>query len=222
MCADVRDVAMSEHSGKIWTPEEDAQLRDLAASGVRPAEVAKRLRRTKGAIMTRAYEVRVTFGRAESKPPIEKEKAYVFDHYLFTSRRGAPPAPWFWEIRRKSRPEQRSVSNGGFKSAKAAEEAGRIVLMQIRDEISEERRQNPINKKQERLSKIAKKSLEAAIAKVRKKPLTPEQRSELARLAAHARAQVLTAERRKEIGRMGGAASKEKAMKRRSARNESR
>ena len=161
--------------------------------------------------MSRAYEVRVTFGRAEPKPPIVKRKAYVFDHYLFTSRRGTPPAPWFWEIRRKSNPDQRSVSGGGFKSAKAAGEAGRIVLMQIRDEISEERHQNPINKNRERLSKIAKKSLEAAIAKARKKPLNPEQRSELARLAAHARAQVLTAERRKEIGRMGGAASKGKA-----------
>ena len=202
---------MSEHSGKIWTPEEDARLRDLAALRARPAEVAKKLHRTKGAIMSRAYELGITFGQAESKPPVVKIKAYVFDHYLFTSRRGTPPTPWFWEIRSKSEPDRRSVSAGGFKSAKTAEEAGRIVLTQIRDGISEERRQNPINKEQERLSKIAKKSLEAAIAKFGKKPLTPERRSELARLAAHARAQVLTAERRKEIGRMGGAASKGKA-----------
>jgi hypothetical protein len=201
---------MSKHSGKIWMPEEDAQLRDLAASGARPAEVAKKLHRTKGAIMTRAYELRVTFGRAE-KPPIVKKKAYIFDHYLFTSRRGTLPPAWFWEIRRKSDPDQRSVSVGGFKSAKAAEEAGRVVLTQIREHIAEERHQNPIDKKQERLSKIAKKSLEAAIAKARKKPLTPDRRSELARSAAHARAQVLTAERRKEIGRMGGAASKAKS-----------
>jgi hypothetical protein len=214
---------MVQNSGKPWKPDEDDHLRELAALGVRPSEIALKLDRTKSAIMTRAYALRISFGRViKPVPKIEPRRDYVFDHYLFTSRRGTPPAPWFWEIRRKSNPDQRSVSVGGFKSAKAAEEAGRTVLSQIRDEISEKRRQNPINKAQERLSKIARKSLEAAIARVSKKPLTPERRSELARLAAQARAQALTAERRKEIGRMGGAAAKERARKRRSARNESR
>src|ERR1700738_3485613 len=50
-------------------------------------------------------------------------RVYVFDHFLFTTRRGTPPTPWFWEIRRKSKPGDRSVSAGGFRSAKAAEEA---------------------------------------------------------------------------------------------------
>jgi hypothetical protein len=213
---------MSELSGKAWSPEDDARLLDLAASGTRPAEIAEKLCRTKGAIMTRAYELRVKFGLAKSKPLIKSKTTYVFDHYLFTSRRGMPPEPWFWEIRSKSNPEWRTVSAGGFKSSKAAEEAGRIILSQIRDGISEERRQNPSDKNQERRSKTAKKSLEAAIAKANKRTLTPERRSELARLAALARAQVLTAERRLEIARMGGAAAKDKARIRRMAKSNPR
>jgi hypothetical protein len=54
------------------------------------------------------------------------EKLYVFDYYLFASRRGH--LQWIWEIRRKSKPDQRYFSADGFRSAKAAEEAGKIVL----------------------------------------------------------------------------------------------
>jgi hypothetical protein len=213
---------MSEHSGKPWMAEDDARLRDLAASGTRPSEIAGMLYRTTRAIMTRAYVLRVQFGRVGSKGRAAARRVYVFDHYLFTSRRGMPPAAWFWEIRSKSDPDQRTVSAGGFKTAKAAEEAGRVILLQIRDGISEERRQNPIDKNQERRSKIARKSLEAALAKANKNTLTPERRSELARSAALARAQVLSAERRLEIARMGGAAARDKARLKRIAKSESK
>jgi hypothetical protein len=210
---------LSEQSGKMWRPEEDAQLRDLVASGARPLEVAEQLGRTKRAILTRAFELRVKFGRPRPKRSIKVKRAYVFAYYLFTSRRGTPPKPWFWEIRSKSNPDQRTVSAGGFKSAKAAEDAGRLILSQIRDVLADDRRQSSIDKNQERRSKVARKLLEAAIANADKDTITPERRSEIARAAALARAQVLKAERRSEIGRMGGAASKGKAKLKRLAKS---
>jgi hypothetical protein len=146
------------------------------------------------------------------------EKVYVFDHYLFTSRRGNPPTPWAWEIRRKSKPGERSVSVGGFQSAKAAEDAGKKVLAQIREAMPQDRRQRLLDERQAKLSQIARKALQIAEAILNRKPMTSEQRSEVARIAAHARARSLSSERRSEIGRMGGAASKGKAKKRK--RNE--
>jgi hypothetical protein len=129
---------------------------------------------------------------------------YVFDHCLFTSRRGNPPTPWYWEIRRKSKPDERSLAGAGFRSAKAAEEAGKIVLAEVREAVLQDRRENPIDKRQERLSQIARKALRAAEARANRKPMTPERRSGFARIAAHARAKALSPERRSEIGRMGG------------------
>jgi general stress protein YciG len=143
---------------------------------------------------------------------------YVFEHYLFTSRRGSPPTPWFWEIRRKNKPGERSLAGGPFRSAREAEAAGRIVLAQVREALLEERRQDPRDERQERLSQIARKELKIAEARANRKPLTPEQRSENARIAAYARAKAISPERRSEIGRMGGAASKGKPKKKRDAR----
>ena len=196
-------------------------LRDLAAMGARPIEIAGKLGRTKSSIMTRACVLQILFGRVRTNRRVASKRTYVFDHYLFTSRRGLPPAVWYWEIRSKSSPDQRTVSACGFKSARTAEEAGKIVLSQIRHQISEERRQNPIDEAQERRSKIARKSLEAAVAKANKSRVTSERRSELAKLAALARAQGLSAERRSEIARQGGVAAKEKARKKRMAQRKS-
>ena len=145
------------------------------------------------------------------------KNVYVFDHYLFTSRRGNPPTPWYWEICRKSKPDERSLAGAGFRSAKAAQEAGKIVLAEVREAVLQDRRENPIDKRQERLSQIARKALTAAEARANRKPMTPERRSGFARIAAHARAKALSPERRSEIGRMGGAASKGKAKKKRNA-----
>ena len=135
------------------------------------------------------------------------KRIYVFDHFLFTTRRGTAPTPWFWEIRRKSKPGDRSVSAGGFRSAKAAEEAGRIVLAEVREAALRERRQKMLDERQERLSQLARKELEIAEARAS----WAERRSKAARIAARARAKALSPERRSEIANMGGAASKAKA-----------
>ena len=128
------------------------------------------------------------------------QKTYIYDHYLFTTRRGSPPNHWAWEIRRKSDPEDRTLSAGGFRSAKAASEAGKVILTQIREGIAQQRAHNPPLKKPPRkLNKVYQK----------KGPISPEQRSENARKAAYARARALSPERRKEIGQLGGAAWKE-------------
>jgi hypothetical protein len=128
------------------------------------------------------------------------KKTFVYDYYLFTTRRGSPPNHWAWEIRRKSDPEDRTLSAGGFRSAKAAEEAGKAILAQIREGVVQERLQNPPPEKPPRKpNKTYQK----------RGPIPAEQRSENARKAAHARAAALSPERRKEIGRLGGAAWKE-------------
>jgi hypothetical protein len=128
------------------------------------------------------------------------QKLYVYDHYLFTTRRGSSPSHWAWEIRRKSDPNDRTLSAGGFRSAKAAEEAGKLVLAQIREGVLQERLQDPPPEKPPRKSnKIYQK----------RGPIPAEQRSENARKAAYARAMALSPERRKEIGRLGGATWKE-------------
>jgi hypothetical protein len=124
-------------------------------------------------------------------------KIYVLDYYVFVSRRGKPPNPWVWEIRRKSNPNLRSVADMGFRSATAAEEAGKKVLAEVR-------RAALADPPQPQARKIA------APKPDRKPPPTPEQRSEGARKAALARAKILTPERRSEIARAGGAASKGK------------
>jgi hypothetical protein len=125
-----------------------------------------------------------------------RRKPYVFDHYVFVSRRGDYPNHWVWEIRCKSRPDRRSVSEGGYRSAQAAEEAGRVALAIVREAALKE----PPIPTPKRIVRH----------KIKRPPLTPEQRSENARKAAKARALTLSPQRRLEISRMGGAASKGK------------
>jgi hypothetical protein len=59
--------ATAENSGKLWTAQEDERLRELAASGATPSEIADKLDRTESGTKTRAYILRVTFGRLGAK-----------------------------------------------------------------------------------------------------------------------------------------------------------
>jgi hypothetical protein len=133
------------------------------------------------------------------------DKIYVFEYFLCVVRRGDPPHPWIWEIRSKSKPEGRYFSDHGFRSAKAAEEAGKIVLAEVRIETLRVRVADESVKAAERARRK-----EIAAARKNPKPLSPERRSENARIAAVARAKTLSPERRSEIARQGGAASKGK------------
>jgi general stress protein YciG len=135
---------------------------------------------------------------------------YIFDYYLFVSRRGDPPNPWAWELRRKSKPSERYFCAEGFRSAQAAEKAGKIILLEVREAAAEKRRLAVEQASLERRQKTVQRIEIAAAKKASRKPLSPERRSELARTAAYARAKALTPERRSEIGRKGGAASKGK------------
>jgi hypothetical protein len=137
-------------------------------------------------------------------------KLYVFDYFVFVSRRGIPPNQWAWELRRKSKPSERYFSAEGFRSAQAAEEAGKIVLLEVREAAIENRRLAIEQAALERRQKIARRMEIAAAKKASRKPMTPERRSENARIAAKARASALSPERRAEIARKGGAASKGK------------
>jgi hypothetical protein len=125
-----------------------------------------------------------------------RRKPYAFDHYVFVSRRGAHPNRWVWEIRCKSKPDRRSVSQSGYRSAQAAEEAGKVALAIVREAALKE----PTPPTQQKIVR----------PKIKRPPLTPEQRSENARKAAKARALALSPQRRLEISRKGGAASKGK------------
>jgi hypothetical protein len=145
------------------------------------------------------------------RPESMSEKLYVFDYYLFVSRRGHPTVKWIWEVRRKSKPDQRYFSTDGFRSAKAAEEAGKIILAEVRKAYLEERAARQWAMAEERKFKIARRmekaAAEAAAMVARN---TPERRSENARIAALARAKSLSWERRLEIAQKAGAASKGK------------
>jgi hypothetical protein len=133
------------------------------------------------------------------------EKVFVFDYFLFVSRRGDPPCPWIWEIRRKSRPDGRYFSGVGFRSAKAAEDAGKVILADVRKAALEDRAaEHAALTAASDLKKAWRMELDAAKASRN----TPERRSENARIAAKARALALSPERRSEIARLGGAASK--------------
>jgi general stress protein YciG len=133
------------------------------------------------------------------------EKNYVFEYFLCVARRGDPPNPWVWEIRSKSKSEGRYFSADGFRSAKAAEEAGKIVLAEIRKATLEIRVAKAAAGAAERVRRK-----EIAAGRKIRMPLPPERRSENARVAALARAKALSPERRSEIARKGGAASKGK------------
>jgi hypothetical protein len=58
---------LPENNGKAWTPQEDERLREIAASGAALAEIAEKLNRTTSATKTRAYILRVMFGRFGAK-----------------------------------------------------------------------------------------------------------------------------------------------------------
>jgi hypothetical protein len=58
---------MAENAGKPWTAEEDELLRELVASGSALSEIAEKLDRTESGTKTRAYILRVTFGRFGAK-----------------------------------------------------------------------------------------------------------------------------------------------------------
>ena len=141
-------------------------------------------------------------------------KPYVFEHFLFVSRRGDLPNPWVWEIRRKSKPTDRSVSANGFRSAKAAEEAGKIVLAAVREVAQKERALKILAK---RLQRVGASVLRAEAIAAKAALNTPERRSENARKAGKARAQALSKDQRDEISRRGGLASKGKPKTRRSS-----
>jgi hypothetical protein len=59
--------ARAENSGKLWTAQEDERLRELAALSATPSEIAAKLNRTESGTKTRAYVLRVTFGRFGAK-----------------------------------------------------------------------------------------------------------------------------------------------------------
>jgi general stress protein YciG len=139
-------------------------------------------------------------------------KPYIFEHFLFVARRGHPPNPWVWEIRCKTIPSERGISEDGFHSAREAEEAGKIVLTAVREAAQKERAAKLLAKEFERLKSIARRAEAAAERATRN---TPERRSENARKAGKARAQALSPERRAEISRRGGLASKGKPKGRR-------
>ena len=137
-------------------------------------------------------------------------KFYVFDYYVFVSRRGDLPNPWSWELRCKSKPRERYFLAEGFRSAQAAEEAGKIVLLEVREAATKRRLLAIEQAALERRQKIVRRMENATTKKASREPLSPERRSELARIAAYSRAKALSPERRSEIGRKGGAASKGK------------
>jgi hypothetical protein len=120
---------------------------------------------------------------------VARRKAYVFEHYVLVRRSLDCPTLWLWEIRRKSSPDHRSLLDGGFSSARAAERAGNKALELVRQADAE--------------GDGAKlKAVAVRTQKVKPVPSTRKQRSENARKAALARAAKLTAQRRAEISRL--------------------
>jgi hypothetical protein len=52
----------------------------------------------------------------------------INDYYVITSRRGAHPERWSWEIRRKSKPLSIKMIVDGYQSDAAARFAGKQAL----------------------------------------------------------------------------------------------
>ena len=181
--------------GRPWTSTEIAELERLSGEGAGVRMIAKLFSRTQKSVRQKAMELNVSLASSGNR--------YVFGYYLFTSRQGRPPNLWAWEIRRKSKPNEQFLSEKGFRSAKAAEEAASAILEDLREkaraQLSEKEFAAECN------------ATPPKAARPPRLPLTPEQRSENARKAALARAAALTPEQRSKIARLGGAASKEKA-----------
>jgi hypothetical protein len=66
------------------------------------------------------------------------------DYYVVTSRQGARPESWSWEIRRKSQPLGIKMTGDGFQSDGAAQFAGKQALADFLSALAKE---------EERLSK---------------------------------------------------------------------
>jgi len=62
------------------------------------------------------------------------------DYYLVTSRRGARPERWSWEICRKSKPLGIRLMADGFRSDTAAQFAGQRALADFLSNLSKEER----------------------------------------------------------------------------------
>ena len=76
-------------AGRPWIPTEDAQLRELAVSGVKVGLIAKKLKRSAGAIYARI-------------------------NLVFGPRSGSLP-PGVWRLMRKLRPAiSKTAIDGGF------------------------------------------------------------------------------------------------------------
>ncbi len=60
------------------------------------------------------------------------------DYYVVTSRRGAYPDRWGWEIRRKSKPLGIKMTGDGFQSDMAAQFAGKRALADFLLDLSQE------------------------------------------------------------------------------------
>jgi hypothetical protein len=176
-----------------WTEEEVVELQRLIDIGTGIRLVAKKLVRSQKSIKQKLKNLNISLAASGGN--------YVFPFYLFTSRRGHARAPWIWEIRRKSRPNEPFLSESGFRSAKVAEEAGGAVLEHLHNETRTKLIQE---------QRVAELNTKPKSPKPRRPPLTREQRSENGRKAAMARAQALTPEHRSQTARMGGAASKGK------------
>jgi hypothetical protein len=62
----------------------------------------------------------------------------INDYYVVTSRRGAQPERWSWEIHRKSKPLGIKMTGDGFQSEMAAQFAGKNALAEFLADLSKE------------------------------------------------------------------------------------
>ena len=65
-------------AGRPWTPAEEAQLRELIISGVKVGLIAKKLKRSPGAVYARINSLKkpphdLAFGRQPRSPPSERQ-----------------------------------------------------------------------------------------------------------------------------------------------------
>jgi hypothetical protein len=52
-------------NSRLWTPEDDHQLKSMAAAGCTPAEIATKLQRTIWAVQARARVFHISFKRVK-------------------------------------------------------------------------------------------------------------------------------------------------------------
>jgi hypothetical protein len=51
---------------RLWTPEDDEQLKSMVIAGRTPAEIATKLKRTTAAVQARARRFRLSFNRVRA------------------------------------------------------------------------------------------------------------------------------------------------------------